>query len=86
MANMMELATMLYNHERQNGAHKEEIMKEITENSMAPLYEQLCAKFNWPVDEELLRSMKYDARVLYGDLGVTILPRFYCIERRTARN
>jgi hypothetical protein len=75
-ANMMELATMLYNHERQNGAHKEEIMKEITENSMAPLYEQLCAKFNWPVDEELLRSMKYDACAFYINLSVTLSLRF----------
>jgi hypothetical protein len=75
-ANMMELATMLYNHERQNGAHKEEIMKEITENSMAALYEQLCAKFNWPVDEELLRSMKYDACALYLNLSVTLSLRF----------
>lgn len=54
----MELASWLYNYERQNGLYKEEIMKEITDNAMAPLYEQLCAKYGWQLDEELLRTMK----------------------------
>lgn len=56
----MELATLLYNYERQSGSHKEAIVKEITDNSMALLYEQLCVKFSWQMDEELLQSMKYD--------------------------
>lgn len=56
---MMELATLLYNHERLNGAHKDAIMKELTDNSMAPLYEKVSAQYGWGVDEELLRSMKY---------------------------
>jgi hypothetical protein len=25
---------------------------------MAPLYEQLCSKYSWQLDEELLRTMK----------------------------
>lgn len=56
---MMELATLLYNHERLNGAHREAIMKEIKDNSMAPLYEKLAVQHSWEVDEDLLRTMKY---------------------------
>mmetsp|Transcript_125845 Transcript_125845/g.246648 ORF Transcript_125845/g.246648 Transcript_125845/m.246648 type:complete len:372 (-) Transcript_125845:76-1191(-) len=55
---MMELASLLYNNERQNGLHREAIMKEIIDNTMAPLYEQLCVKHEWQLDEELLKTMK----------------------------
>lgn len=56
---MMELASLLYNYEREKGLHQDTIMAKLTEDSMAPLYEQLCSKYSWQLDEELLRNMKY---------------------------
>jgi hypothetical protein len=54
----MELASMLYNYERQEGLHLDEIMAKLKEDTMAPLYEHLCSKYSWQLDEELLRTMK----------------------------
>lgn len=54
----MEFANMLYNYERQKGLHLEEIMTKLKADNMAPLYEHLCAKFAWQINDDLLQTMK----------------------------
>ena len=61
----MELANTLYNYDRLHSqgeeslSHKETIQAKIVEDSMCPLYELLCSKYNWQVDEALLKSMRF---------------------------
>ena len=63
----MDLANSLYNYDRSIATNentvaaseiKETIIKKITEDSMTSLYEQLCNKYSWEQDEDLLKSMK----------------------------
>ncbi|CAK4674621.1 hypothetical protein LEN26_014102 [Aphanomyces euteiches] len=39
-------------------ATKAKLLQLIEQNHMAPLYESVCAEFQWPVDQTLLDSMK----------------------------
>lgn len=61
----MDLANILYNYDNEivdsdkSISLKSEIITSITENSMTPLYESLCIKYRWQIDEELTIAMKY---------------------------
>jgi hypothetical protein len=64
----MELANQIYNYERiraadVNSNDKLEVIKEsvfatLKLENMAPLYSQLCQKFSWSLDENVLAIMK----------------------------
>lgn len=62
----MDLANDIYVYELFRSEQKAEqaeqtqraILEKITESDMAPLYAQLCEKFSWPVDNELLEKMR----------------------------
>lgn len=56
----MDLAALLYNYERGVLENKEAIVKIVVENSMTPLYQQLCTKFNWELDQSVVDTLKYD--------------------------
>ena len=56
----MDLAALLYNYERGVLENKEAIVKIVVENSMTPLYQQLCSKFNWELDQSVVDTLKYD--------------------------
>ncbi len=56
----MDLAALLYNYERGVVENKGAILEKVVEDSMAPLYEQLCAKFNWDVDQSVLKTLRCD--------------------------
>lgn len=59
----MDLAALLYNYERGVLGNKEAILKIVVDDSMAPLYEQLCFKFNWEMDQSVVDSLKYDFNI-----------------------
>ncbi len=54
----MELAALLYNYERGVHENKEAILKKVTEDVMAPLYEELCTKFKWELEQGVIDAMK----------------------------
>jgi len=37
---------------------KTTIVATITENNMVPLYEKMCEKYSWTIDEEFLKTAK----------------------------
>lgn len=55
---------MIYNYERLKETSQDvtaiqtEIMHSIKDNEMAPLYQSLCSRFSWNVDETLVKTMK----------------------------
>jgi hypothetical protein len=62
----MELANNIYNYDRLRSEGNQQeaslleasILKELTDNEMAPLYLSLAQKFNWTVDESLIGTLK----------------------------
>lgn len=79
----MDLAALLYNYERGVVENKKEILEKVVEDSMTPLYEQLCTKFNWELDQSVLETLKYvSIRVLlYTRVSSSCL--FFFAERPT---
>lgn len=63
----LDLAQLVYSYEYYVGQEltvkaeeiKTEILQIITADNMLPYYEMLCAKFSWPLNEELVNVMKY---------------------------
>lgn len=56
----MDLAALLYNYERGVVENKDAILEKVVEDSMTPLYEQLCTKFNWELDQSVLKTLRYE--------------------------
>lgn len=49
---------LLAHHEPGNDKLKQDLMTAITENNMAPFYEETCNELGWQIDNKLLTNMK----------------------------
>lgn len=64
----MELANLVYVYERRHSnespsssdciATKDQILASIKQDNMTNLYNQLCIKFGWTVDNDLVEVMR----------------------------
>ncbi|CAN7982791.1 unnamed protein product, partial [Ixodes pacificus] len=55
---LAQIKFLLAHHEPGNDKLKQDLMTAITENNMAPFYEETCNELGWQMDNKLLTNMK----------------------------